>query len=59
MFFCSPGRFFAIMEMKLMLAFTVLRYDVRTVEGGRPKETGFNSMIIPDRKAKILYRRRQ
>jgi hypothetical protein len=42
-----------------MLAFTLLRYDVKTVDGTRPKERVFNSMIVPDLKAKILYRRRR
>jgi len=42
-----------------MLAFTLLKYDVRTEDGSRPKEWVFNSMIVLDRKAKILYRRRQ
>ena len=55
----SPGRFFAINEIKLMLAFTLLRYDVKTVDGTRPKERVFNSMVVPDLKAKILYRRRR
>ena len=55
----SPGRFFAVNEIKLMLAFLLLRYDVKTVvDGVRPADMKFQITIIPDRKAKILFRKR-
>ena len=55
----SPGRFFAINEIKLMLAFTVLKYDVKTEDGVMPKERELGAFVISDRKAKILYRKRR
>ena len=36
--YSSPGRFFAVNEMKLMLAFTMLRYDVMAKDGKRPED---------------------
>ena len=46
-------------EIKLMLAFLLLRYDVKTVvDGVRPADMKFQITIIPDRKAKILFRKR-
>jgi len=55
----SPGRFFAVNEIKLMLAFTILRYDVKTVDGKIPTPTKFGAMVVPNRKASILYRKRE
>jgi hypothetical protein len=56
--YTSPGRFFAVNEMKLMLAFTLLRYDVRTKDGKRPEDMKFVSILIPDMKAEILFKKR-
>ena len=55
----SPGRFFAVNEVKLMLAFFLLRYDFKTENAVRPKDWEFQSQIIPDMSAKILIRRRR
>lgn len=54
----SPGRFFAVNEIKVMLAFFLLRYDFKTENAVRPKDWEFQSQIIPDLNAKILIRRR-
>jgi len=54
----SPGRFFAVTEMKLMLAYTLMNFDVKTRDGKRPPNIEFHAIIIPDMKAEILYRRR-
>ena len=54
----SPGRFFAINEIKLMLAFTLLRYDVKTVDGKPVVPIPLGGMILPNMKASILYRKR-
>ena len=56
--YASPGRFFAVNEMKLMLAFTLVRYDVKTKDGKRPEDIKFLSILIPDMKAEILFKRR-
>lgn len=54
----SPGRFFAVIMLKLLLGFILLRYDIRTKDGRRPQETKFMAFIIPDMKAKLLIRKR-
>lgn len=54
----SPGRFFAANVIKLMLAFTLLRFDVRTKDEKRPEDIKLASFLIPDRKAEILFKRR-
>jgi len=56
--FCSPGRFFAVSELKALLGFTLLTYDVKTKDGKRPKDQIFQDMIIPDMTAEILIRKR-
>ena len=54
-----PGRFFAACELKIMLAHTVLNYDVKMEnEGVRPPDLWFASACIPNRKAKVMFRRR-
>jgi cytochrome P450 len=54
----SPGRFFAITELKLMLAFVLLRYDVMTKDGKRPEATKFMNFFLPPTKAEILFKKR-
>jgi len=54
-----PGRFFAVNELKVMLAFILLRYDVKTKDGTRPLDIRFQSRIIPNMSTQILFRRRQ
>ncbi|KAF8637674.1 hypothetical protein AX16_010749 [Volvariella volvacea WC 439] len=53
-----PGRFLAINEVKTMLAYTLLNYDVKTVDGLRPKSFWFGHTNMPNPKAKILFRKR-
>ncbi|KAF5335055.1 hypothetical protein D9758_016332 [Tetrapyrgos nigripes] len=55
-----PGRFFAVNELKTLLAHTLLTYDVK-LEGFSkevPEPTLFTSAIIPNQKAKVLFRKR-
>lgn len=54
----SPGRFFAVAEIKMLLAFTLLRYDIKTRNGNRPPDINFDNMILPNSGAEILYRKR-
>ena len=54
----SPGRFFAVNEMKLMLAFILLRYDVKTKDGKCPEATKFMGFLLPPTKAEILFKKR-
>lgn len=55
-----PGRFFASNEIKAMLAHIVLNYDVKAeVEGVRPPNLGFGAQELPNRDAKVLFRKRR
>lgn len=51
-----PGRFFAALELKTMLAHVLLNYDM--VIEGKPENRWFSAAIFADEKAKILFRRR-
>jgi len=68
----SPGRFFASMELKLILAHLIMDYEIKwpdevykgadaksQEEGGyRPPDIWFDSTIVPNRSANILIRKR-
>lgn len=59
MLFCSPGRFFAVNEMKAMLAYTLLTYDVKMEEEGvRPRNRWIGAACIPDQHANVMFRKR-
>ncbi len=54
-----PGRFFAAMELHLMLAHLVMQFDVKYADGEhRPPNVWFVSACVPNPKAKILFRKR-
>ena len=54
-----PGRFFAAMEMKTLLAHLVIHYDIKfDGDGGRPPNKWFSIHCIPDPHAKLMFRRR-
>lgn len=54
-----PGRFFATNELKAMMAYLVLNYDIRAEEEGvRPPNVIDALTIIPDPTAKVLFRKR-
>ena len=52
-----PGRFFALVELKLMLAYVLQNYDVEKLDG-RPRDTALFGALIPNRKAVMRIRRR-
>ncbi|KAI0684429.1 cytochrome P450 [Earliella scabrosa] len=55
-----PGRFFAANELKTMMAFLVLNYDVRFAEEGkRPANIRFGPADLPSHNAKVMFRKRQ
>jgi cytochrome P450 len=54
----SPGRFFAVNEIKLMLAFILLRFDITTKNGVPPRMMKFMAFLLPDMKGEILFRKR-
>ena len=44
---CSPGRFFAANELKAMLAFMVVYYDIKLAgDGSRPSNIFFGSGVV-------------
>jgi cytochrome P450 len=55
-----PGRFFAAVEIKLMMAYLVLNYDIKCEQDGvRPKDMWVGQTCVPDPKANLVFRRRQ
>ncbi|KAF4626773.1 hypothetical protein G7Y89_g11385 [Cudoniella acicularis] len=54
-----PGRFFAVNEMKMILAHILPNYDLRLAFGTAPKETFLGTLGVPDSKLKVLMRARQ
>jgi cytochrome P450 len=53
-----PGRFFAANELKLLLAYVVLNYDIEPL-AERPTGRWIGNAILPPMKATIKVRRRQ
>ena len=55
----SPGRFFASMELKAVLAYLILHYDMRFEgEAGRPANFNLSFSVIPSQNAVIQFKRR-
>jgi len=56
-----PGRFFAVNEIKAMFAHILLNYDVQLENGSmvRPANRHFAQSVIPDMKAKVMFRKRR
>ena len=56
-----PGRFFAANEMKLMLTYVILNYDIKLENGRvvRPLNMCFKESNIPDPTIKLLFRKRK
>ena len=57
----SPGRFFAVNEIKAMFAHILLNYDVKLEDSSLQRPTNFHleDAIIPDIKAKVMFRKRR
>ena len=56
----SPGRFFAANELKTMMAYLVLNYDVKFAEEGkRPANIRFGPADLPSHSAQVLFRKRR
>jgi cytochrome P450 len=53
----SPGRFFAVMELKLMLATILLDYDIKLIPGTAPKDVYFGIGRVPDTDFRILMKK--
>ena len=56
----SPGRFFAVNELKAMMVHILLNYDVKLEdEGVRPPNEINGLRLAPNREAKVLFRKRR
>ncbi|KAK7049977.1 hypothetical protein VNI00_005408 [Paramarasmius palmivorus] len=54
-----PGRFFAVNELKLLLAHVIVTYDVKFEDEGKlPDDTWIGANRMPNRYAEIMYRKR-
>ncbi|KAI0741267.1 cytochrome P450 [Daedaleopsis nitida] len=54
-----PGRFFAANELKAMLAYIVLNYDLKIADGGeRPKNIHYGPNVIPSFTGEVSFRKR-
>lgn len=59
MFFNSHGRFFAVSQMKVLLARIIMTYDVKFEEGkGVPREHRMGVLRFP-RDTVVLFRKRR
>ncbi|TFK50189.1 cytochrome P450 [Heliocybe sulcata] len=55
-----PGRFFAATELKTILAHLIMNYDVKLEgDGLRPRDDWIGGSRMPNRKAKVMFRKRQ
>lgn len=55
----SPGRFYAVNELKTMLAHLLVNYDIKMANGaGRPANKRIGQEMTPDIAAEVLFRRR-
>ncbi|KAI1283432.1 cytochrome P450 [Xylaria sp. FL0933] len=55
-----PGRFFAAQEIKLILSYLLLNYDIKLRDGEvRPKPVVFMMTKSPSQTAEVLFRRRK
>ena len=55
---CSPGRFFAASEIKLLLAIIALNYEIEPLKE-EPTQSVFSTDSMPDLNAKLRIRRRK
>jgi hypothetical protein len=54
-----PGRAFAALQLKVLLAYIICNYEFRTPIGeGRPENEFFSFSCLPDFKAQLLFRKR-
>jgi cytochrome P450 len=53
-----PGRFFAVNELKTMLAHVLLNYDVKLADEKRPENIWQQAQSSPNPSAKVLFRKR-
>ena len=56
----SPGRFFAASELKAMLAYIVVNYDMKIAnDGPRPENIYIRFNVVPNPRGAVMFRRRK
>jgi len=58
-FLFSPGRFFTEMELKAILCYLLLNYDLKTEDGSRPPNEDRGVGALPNPNARVLIRRKK
>ncbi|TFK21848.1 cytochrome P450 [Coprinopsis marcescibilis] len=53
-----PGRFFAAVELKMLLAHLLLKFDVKMKGGVRPEDVCLGSNIFPNSNGQLLFKKR-
>ncbi|KAG6848382.1 hypothetical protein H0H93_000731, partial [Arthromyces matolae] len=53
-----PGRFFAVNELKALLAHTLLNYDVKFENGDQPYKVWFGLRVAANPKTTVMFRKR-
>lgn len=54
-----PGRFFATVEIKMMLAYMVVSYDMKLADGVRPPDVVLMNTPLANPSAEVLFRQRR
>lgn len=55
-----PGRFFASAELKVVLAYLLMNYDLKVKDGEeKPGQIHYGLAILPDAQAEILFKARR
>ncbi len=59
-FHTSPGRFFAVSQMKALLAYLIVNYDIKFADDGkRPSNLRVAFNVLPALDAQVMFRARQ
>ena len=58
-FFNSPGRFFTVVVMKVMMTHVLMNYDIKLREGEHPVESWFVTENLANGSAAVLFRKRK
>ena len=58
-FFNSPGRFFTVVVMKVMMTHVLMNYDIKLREGEHPVESWFVTENLANESAAVLFRKRK
>jgi hypothetical protein len=58
--FCSPGRFFAVNELKALMGHVLINYEVKFAREskGCPAPVWFSAFVAPDESVELMLRKR-